>query len=1143
MKWSLLCVLGLFLLSKLLCGNAEEFREKATLTAQSSIIPAGGSVTLTCDVKESTDLKYEWFRQTSSEEKSIITDESGRAISVFKGGNYTCRAEGKTVTITESDSVTVRETVRNRITVTVQRSWSQIFTGDTITLRCEIQGGEGKVWKYEWTAPNTNSPPTSSEYRISRVSVSHSGDYRCRGSSDYLLTGWSDAFRLTVSYKPRATLTAGTTIIPVGGSVTLTCSVQSSDGWKYEWFRRTQTTSEGQIRDQQNRDIRVSEGGIYRCRGTRGNPVYYTDISDDVTIEITISNKVVVKQQPNWPQIFRGETITLTCEVQEGGETTEWEYEWRGPSTATQWTHNNDVTFRVSESSSGDYMCKSRRRDDSYSSTEWSEAFTLSASNKPRATLTAGTTIIPVGGSVTLTCSVQSSDGWKYEWFRRTQTTSEVQIRDQQNRDIRVSEGGIYSCRGTRGNPVYYTDISDDVTIEITFSNKVVVKQQPNWPQIFRGETITLTCEVQEGGETTEWEYEWRGPRTPTQWTHNNDVTFRVSESSSGDYMCKSRRRDDSYSSTEWSEAFTLSVSNKPKAKLRADNTAVPVGGSVTLTCSVSPSSSSGWKYYWYRDEKSSEALTTQDAVFHSNGQISVSQEGLYRCRGGRGNPVYYTEDSQSVRIGKTVTASNRPVVTLYPNWSEIYRGETITVRCEIHGGDTEWDYEWETNSMIKAPNQNEYRIRSASSSNSGNYRCKGRMKSSQHETTEWSDSVTLTVSDNEPRPVLTVSPSWLSPGASVTLNCEVEHPSAGWSFYWYKAVPDLSEKSSSYELLPDGSGTAQDSYIIHGQTHTAGYVCRAGRGDPEYHTDHSQPKFVWSADVHSAASLTVSPDRVQHFTSDSVSLTCEGNFTEWRVRKFSEDGRLYSDCRRMTGSTCDINTSKSDTAVYWCESGSGEFSSAVNITVQNDDNVPILVSPVHPVTEGASVSLSCSLRTQKILSNVFFYHNDKLIENDPRGELKISAVSKSDEGFYKCQYSGRESAQSWMSVKGADSSSPPVWLIVGLVCGVSLIIILLLLLYRCRRTNSAVNEQTLNQDHQQHVYSSLLHGNRCGYEIIRRSENTGSGPAEDVYANVASVIQLKVINKTTGQRGDPEESSDYNNVNLSGCSVFDPAF
>ncbi|XP_025760155.1 uncharacterized protein LOC112841749 [Oreochromis niloticus] len=117
--------------------------------------------------------------------------------------------------------------------------------------------------------------------------------------------------------------------------------------------------------------------------------------------------------------------------------------------------------------------------------------------------------------------------------------------------------------------------------------------------------------------------------------------------------MCKSRRRDDSYSSTEWSEAFTLSVStDKPKAKLRADNTTVPVGGSVTLTCSVNPSSSSGWKYYWYRDN------TTVDVVSPSNGQISVSQEGLYRCRGGRGNPVYYTEDSQEVHINTTVTVS-----------------------------------------------------------------------------------------------------------------------------------------------------------------------------------------------------------------------------------------------------------------------------------------------------------------------------------------------------------------------------------------------------------------------------------------------------------------------------------------------------
>uniref|UniRef100_A0A669EV02 Ig-like domain-containing protein n=1 Tax=Oreochromis niloticus TaxID=8128 RepID=A0A669EV02_ORENI len=545
-----------------------ELGVKATLTADRLTIPAGGSVTLTCDVKNSADFEYGWFREPrlNSNQKTEVAGESKRELVTSEGGIYNCRGriKGTNSVTVESDSVIIQETVL--AAVKLQHSWSQIFTGETITLRCEIQGGEGKVWKYEWTAPNTNSPPTSSEYRISRVSVSHSGDYRCRGSSDYLLTGWSDAFRLTVS------------------------------------------------------------------------------------------------------------------------------------------------------------------------------------SSKPRATLTAQSSILPAGGSVTLSCSVEGSAGWKFDWFRRDSVSSKVQLMrgNEANRVISVSQGGLYHCRGGRGDPVYYTEDSSDVTVTETLPSKPTVTLQPSWTQIYSGETVTVRCEIQ-GGEGAQWTYEWRAAKLNTPPTSNEHRIIRATESDSGGYSCRGRR---DYFFSEWSDIITLTVSYKPKAKLRADNTAVPVGGSVTLTCSVNPSSSSGWKYYWYRDEKSSEALTTQDAVFHSNGQISVSQEGLYRCRGGRGNPVYYTEDSQSVRIGKT--ASNRPVVTLYPNWSEIYRGETITVRCEIHGGDTEWDYEWETNSRIKAPNQNEYRIRSASSSNSGNYRCKGRMKSSQHKTTEWSDSVTLTVSDSK---------------------------------------------------------------------------------------------------------------------------------------------------------------------------------------------------------------------------------------------------------------------------------------------------------------------------------------------------------------------------------------------------------
>uniref|UniRef100_UPI003AAE6723 Fc receptor-like protein 5 n=1 Tax=Centroberyx gerrardi TaxID=166262 RepID=UPI003AAE6723 len=410
---------------------------------------------------------------------------------------------------------------------------------------------------------------------------------------------------------------------------------------------------------------------------------------------------------------------------------------------------------------------------------------------RPKAKLSAYPTTIPVGGRVTLTCSVEGSSGWKYYWYRQTTDSGLLIMEDgvpNLNRDISVSDGGLYWCRGGRGEPIFFTQDSDAIKI-----NKIVLK---------------------------------------------------ISKSSGEIHHYPKFCQFDSLRGTIIESFFTLILTaRRPKAKLSADKTAIPVGGRVTLTCSVQESS--GWKYYWYRKEKDSEPLTTEDDDPNSN-KISVSQEGLYWCRGVRGDSVYYTEYSDSIRIDKNV--SNRAVVTLQPNWPQIYSGETITLRCEIQGGgDTDWEYEWRTTSSYKPPKQNEYRISSAYSYHSGDYECKGRQRSGQQSSTEWSSAFKLTVS-YKPRPVLTVSPVWLSPGASVTLSCEVEGSSAGWRFYWYKAVPKLSDNSYTYELLPGSNdGTAEGSYILHGPTHTGGYMCRAGRGDPVFYSRDSEPKFIWS--------------------------------------------------------------------------------------------------------------------------------------------------------------------------------------------------------------------------------------------------------------------------------------------------------
>ncbi|XP_007544081.2 Fc receptor-like protein 5 [Poecilia formosa] len=389
--------------------------------------------------------------------------------------------------------------------------------------------------------------------------------------------------------------------------------------------------------------------------------------------------------------------------------------------------------------------------------------------------------------------------------------------------------------------------------------------------------------------------------------------------------------------------------------------------------------------------------------------------------------------------------------------------------------------------------------------------------------------------------PVLSVSPSWLNPGASVTLSCEVKHQDAGWRFFWYKAFLKASSSSYSYELLPDTSGTEQN-FTINGPTHTAGFVCRAGRGEPVNYIEYSKPKFIWSADPRPAASLSVNPDRVQHFRSESVTLSCEGNSAGWRVKRFIETGKV-SNCSiwgRMTGSTCNITSYWFNSGVYWCESGSGEFSNAVNITVPDDDSAPLLLSPVHPVTEGDPVTLSCRDKKQQLLSNVFFYHNDKLIHNDSRGELKISAVSKSDEGFYKCQHSGKDSPKSWMSVREPVSSpiNSLVMLIVGPVVGI-ILIILLILLWCCRRSKdlccirskgSQSNSQTFTTNQTEHRdYSSLCHDNANLYENVGSAEAAGNAADETRDVRYA-LIDMKTFGKER-RHPAPEEGAVYSEV------------
>lgn len=78
----------------------------------------------------------------------------------------------------------------------------QVFKGEPVTLRCDIQAGGDTEWTYSWYKDDSLYPNRrTQEFTISSVTESNAGKYTCRGerTNDLQKSEISDAVTLTVS--------------------------------------------------------------------------------------------------------------------------------------------------------------------------------------------------------------------------------------------------------------------------------------------------------------------------------------------------------------------------------------------------------------------------------------------------------------------------------------------------------------------------------------------------------------------------------------------------------------------------------------------------------------------------------------------------------------------------------------------------------------------------------------------------------------------------------------------------------------------------------------------------------------------------------------------------------------------------------
>ncbi|XP_066577229.1 high affinity immunoglobulin gamma Fc receptor I-like [Amia ocellicauda] len=208
-------------------------------------------------------------------------------------------------------------------------------------------------------------------------------------------------------------------------------------------------------------------------------------------------------------------------------------------------------------------------------------------------------------------------------------------------------------------------------------------------------------------------------------------------------------------------------------------------------------------------------------------------------------------------------------VLTLQPDWTSVFTGETVTLHCQVQGaGDTDWRYRWyrgETQvypTYLYTGDEGRYTISSDSYYHSGDYTCEG-VRSGNPSHSDRSSPVTLTVSGAQP--VLTVcsvlqefGPGLtIFEGDSVTLRCEVTGASAGWRYY-------CSSRAGGNFTISAVTGT-----------HSGQYWCRAGRGDAHYYTQYSRAVNLTVSEMFSRPALTVSPAG-SVWEGETVTLQCD---------------------------------------------------------------------------------------------------------------------------------------------------------------------------------------------------------------------------------------------------------------------------
>ncbi len=687
-------------------GTSSATSNAVTMTVNSSVAPSvsvnasatsicsGTSVTFTAiTTNGGTTPSYQWQVNgvnagTNSSTFTTTTLTNGQVVTCILTSNLAC-ASPSTAT---STGITI--TVGNSLSpaVSISASATTICAGGSITFTATPTNG-GTTPAYQWLVNGANAGTNSSTFTtpaltngqiVSCVLTSNSS---CVSTT----TATSNTIAITVnsSVTPSVSVSTTATTICSGTSVTFTATPTNGGTTpSYQW--QVNGTNVG-TNSATYTSTTLTNGQIVTCILTSNLACVSPATATSTGISMTVNSSSVpsVSVSASSTSICTGTSITFTATPTNGGTTPSYQWQVNGTNVGT-----NSSTFTSSTITNGQIvtcvMTSNLACVIPLTATSGGITITVSSPVTPSVTISASTTTICAGGSITFTATPTNGGTTPaYQWLidgANAGTNSSTYTTTS------LTNGQVVTCvlTSNAGCLTTTTATSNGLTISVNGTVAPSVSISSTATSICTGTSVTFTASPTNGGTTPSYQWQVNGVNAGT-----NSSTFTSSTLTNGQVVTCILTSNLSCASptTATSSGITISVltSITPSVAVALTSGSSPACFGTAATFTATPSNAVSPSYQWKLNGTNvgtnsatytNSALANNDVVTCAMTASSTcptvvtlgtgtaanattsSVGAAYPTRGGNGRQQYLIKASELTALG--LTAGNIASLSFY---------------------------------------------------------------------------------------------------------------------------------------------------------------------------------------------------------------------------------------------------------------------------------------------------------------------------------------------------------------------------------------------------------------------------------------------------------------------------------------------